>query len=423
MRRQISWLVLGTTSTIVVAFVIPLCLLVATLAEDRATASADQVARNVALVAASGDAELLQGAIDQQGVDGIDTSVVLPSGDVVGAPVAANDAEVQRAADPAQAFTVQDDAGYRAYVAVVGAGGKTTVVRASAPPDTLRRGVVEAWASIIGLGIVLLLISWAIAAWFGRRISRPLLDVAGTAHRLREGDLSARAEVTGTEETQELARALNGLAERTGELLTEERAAVADLSHRLRTPVTALRLDSEQVEDPEVAARIGEHIGVLQRSIDAIVREARRPVRTDLAASCDATAVVGTRVAFWSALADDQQRPLEIALPDEPLSVPVAADDLADLVDVLVDNVFAHTPEPAGFRVRLVRLGGVAHLTVTDDGPGPAASGKGRRTGSTGLGLDIARRTAEGCGGSLDVVPGLGGRGTVVEVLLPVVRE
>ena len=78
--------------------------------------------------------------------------------------------------------------------------------------------------------------------------------VAQTAHRLREGDLTARAPVSGTEETVELAQALNGLAERTTELLASERASVADLSHRLRTPVTALRLDSEAVTDPEPAS-------------------------------------------------------------------------------------------------------------------------------------------------------------------------
>ncbi|MFC5177840.1 sensor histidine kinase [Nocardioides taihuensis] len=419
MRRRISWLVLGTTSTIVVAFVIPLCLLVRTLAEDRAMADADQEARSVAILVASDvGTDVLRSTVSRLG--DAETSVVLPSGKVVGPPLATTDPEVRRARG--EAFTVVDGDGGRVYIPVTGADGETTVVRTSVPPETLRQGVVEAWLGIIALGLVLLGIAAVIAAWFGRRISEPLLEVAGTAHRLREGDLAARAEVTGTEETEELARALNGLAERTGELLAQERAAVADLSHRLRTPVTALRLDAEQVDDPEVAARLGQHIGVLQRSIDAIVREARRPVRTALAASCDATEVVGGRIAFWAALADDQQRPLEVSLPEEPVTVPVAPDDLADLLDVLLDNVFAHTPEPVGFRVRLVRLDGVAHLSVTDDGPGPTPHGGGRRTGSTGLGLDIARRTAEGCGGSLDVVAGPGGRGTVVEVLLPVAR-
>ena len=127
----------------------------------------------------------------------------------------------------------------------------------------------------------------------------------------------------------------------------------ADLSHRLRTPVTALRLDTEAVSDAEVAERLQLHVATLQRTIDAIVKEARRPVRTDLAPGCDATATVRDRLEFWRPLADDQQRPMEVALPDEPVPVPLDRADLTDLVDVLVDNVFAHTPEGTPLRVSL----------------------------------------------------------------------
>ncbi len=317
MRRRISWLVIATTSVVVVSFVVPLCLLVRTLAQDRAMAAADQEARSVAiLVTRIGNEDQLA-----EVVDGIDprsvasTAVLTDAGTVLGAgDVSASDPEVRRARE-GEAFTVVDDAGGRVLLPVV-TGDGTAVVRTSVAPADLRRGVTEAWLGLIGLGVLLLALGAAIAAWLGRRISQPLLGVAGVAHQLREGDLSARAEVRGTEETEELARALNGLAERTTELLTEERLAVADLSHRLRTPVTALRLDSEAVADPGLATRLQDHIGVLQRTIDAIVREARRPVRTDLPARTDAVAVVRERTDHWKALAEDQGRPTDVSLPD-----------------------------------------------------------------------------------------------------------
>jgi signal transduction histidine kinase len=272
------------------------------------------------------------------------------------------------------------------------------------------------------MGLGLMALALLIATRLGRRVSEPLLEVAGTAHRLREGDLSARARVTGTEETQELARALNGLAERTGELLAAERAAVGDLSHRLRTPVTALRLDAEAVEDPALADRLQEHIAALQRSIDAIVKEARRPVRTDLPAVSDATAAVRERVAFWGALAEDQDRPMGVALAPGRLLVPVAHDDLTDVVDVLIDNVFAHTPVGTAFEVRLEEEGDRVLLVVEDRGPGLRSRDRRDRTGSTGLGLDIARRTAAGCGGDLRVGPSHP-TGARVEVRLPRARD
>ena len=75
-----------------------------------------------------------------------------------------------------------------------------------------------------------------------------------TAERLGRGDLDARVEPGGPDEVREVGAALNRLAARISELLAREREEVADLSHRLRTPVTALRLDVESL--PE-AARTG----------------------------------------------------------------------------------------------------------------------------------------------------------------------
>ena len=87
---------------------------------------------------------------------------------------------------------------------------------------------------------------------------------------------------------------------------------------------------------------------------------------------------------------------------------------------MLVDNVFAHTAEPAGFRVVLDHEGSEAHLVVEDDGGGLSGEAAGR-PGTTGLGLDIARRTAESCGGRLTLGRGAGG-GTRVEVVIPVLE-
>jgi signal transduction histidine kinase len=420
MRRQIWLLVAATMSAVVVSFVVPLCLLVSTLAEDRAMATADQEARNVAILVASiEDQDRLADLVSERDSDGGTVTQVLTSdGEQLGAgPEMSGDDDVRRARE-GEAFTVVDGDGGQVLLPIVDQDG-TDVVRTVVAEEELRRGVREAWVGIIGVGGILLAAALAIALRMGRRISEPLLGVAGTAHRLREGDLAARAEVRGTEETQELARALNGLAERTTELLSLERAAVADLSHRLRTPVTALRLDAEAVSETAVAERLQTHVATLQRTIDAIVNEARRPVRTDLASGCDASATVHERLEFWRPLADDQDRRFDIVLPDAPVPVPLDRADLTDVVDVLVDNVFAHTPEGTALRVELHHdaAAGRAVLRLTDEGPGFGV--RGSRPGSTGLGLDIAARTAAGVGGSLRLDTAPGG-GALVEVTVPV---
>src|SRR3954447_9740660 len=136
MRRRISWLVLATTSAVVVAFVIPLCLLVRTLAEDRATAAADEEGRNGAILVASlPDGEQLTElvtALDARASPS--TAVLTATGRVIGSgQISAADPEVQRAL-AGEAFTVVDDDGGRALLPVVGPDG-TAVVRTSVTPE------------------------------------------------------------------------------------------------------------------------------------------------------------------------------------------------------------------------------------------------------------------------------------------------
>ena len=99
---------------------------------------------------------------------------------------------------------------------------------------------------------------------------------------------------------------------------------------------------------------------------------------------------------------------MAIEIDTDWLPVRVPAEDLAACVDILLENVFAHTPEGAALGVRLTpRAGGGGWLLVADEGPGFDTSDsvlRGRSGGgSTGLGLDIARRIAEASGGSLTI--------------------
>ena len=217
-----------------------------------------------------------------------------------------------------------------------------------------------AWVTIVALGLGLVALSVAVALWLGRRTSVPVTQVAEVAHRLREGDSTARAVPGGPPETAELGRALNALADRIHELVAAEREHVADLGHRLRTPVTALRLDTDLVEDDDVALRLRGHVEDLQRSIDDVVHEARRQVRDELPGTTEVAPVVSERVAFWLPLAEDQGRRLdlvvEVRTPGGSPLVRLAEDDLGELVDTLLDNVFAHSPDGTAARV-LVRTG------------------------------------------------------------------
>jgi signal transduction histidine kinase len=199
---------------------------------------------------------------------------------------------------------------------------------------------------------------------------------------------------------------------------------LADLSHRLRTPLTALRIDVESLVDPQDRARLAADLDAVERTVNDVIRQARRPVRNSTESSCDAREVVAERVQFWSALAEEERRPTHVDMPIEPLPVRVDREDLRACVDALLGNVFAHTPEGSGFQVvlRSTQAGG-GQLVVDDEGPGlPDGTVLERGTsgaGSTGLGLDIVVRTAERSGGSVNVGRSAAGGASITLLLGP----
>jgi signal transduction histidine kinase len=428
MTRRITLLVAATTSAVVVAFIVPLGILIASFANDQAETRAREQAQSVAtLVATLTDTATLDRTVRDVSETGPPVLVVEPDGTVLGgAPTPLPDhvtGEVARARTEQGAFTVDHSGGRDAVVPVVTDRGLSVVV-ATASAEELRAGVPAAWATIGSLGLGLVVLSVAVAWWLGRRISTPVTEVAVVAHRLREGDASARAVPGGPPETAELGRSLNALADRIRELVAAEREVVADLGHRLRTPVTALRLDTDLVADPAVADRLREHVDHLQRRIDEVVREARRPVVDEMRTSTELAPLVAERVGFWRALAEDQDRPLELLDSARGARVLLSARDVREVVDTLLDNVFAHTPEGAGARVSLATSADRVLLVVEDAGAGLSSPWRGRghsETGSTGLGLAIVHRVVEGAGGAVVLGESVLG-GLRVEVRLPAAR-
>lgn len=400
MRWRLALLVAAAMSLVLLAFLVPLALLLRGVAEDRAVSVATAQAQSLGVLVATGDPQALRLAVEQLNADvSRPVTVYLPDGTTVG-PAAGRTPAVQLAAR-STSFSVEHADGREVLVVVQGLAQGTVVIRVFVPLDELRKGVARAWLVLALLGAGLLAVGVAVADRLAVMVVRPIRSLATVSDALAGGDLDRRAPVgVGPPEVRAVAAALNQLAARIRDLLRHERERVADLSHRMRTPMTALRLDAESLRDQADADRILVHVAALDRAVTETIEDARR--ERDLP-SCDATGVVGERVRFWAVLAEDQGRPMETQLPGGPLPVAVSAAELAACVDALLGNVFAHTEEGAALAVTL-DTGRV--LTVQDAGAGfdAAAGARGvSGAGSTGLGLDIARRTAETAGGTLTV--------------------
>jgi signal transduction histidine kinase len=394
---------------VVIAFVVPLALTVRDQAEARALSRGQRTAQAVAGGLAVAASLAPDGAVEEPTAglvvaaagDGR-TSVFLPGGEVVGAPAEATGA-IAVAAE-GRAFTTREPGGAAVLVPVTTAAGNL-VVRVAVPDEELRSGVAGAWLGLAVLGVLLILAAVAVADRLARSLVRPVGDLAAAARRMAAGDLESRVEPEGPPEIAEVGTAFNLLAERLDDLLAAERESVADLSHRLRTPLTALRLQAEMLEDRETADSLLADVDRLGREVDAVIAEARRPSSAAGRRHADLAAVAAHRVAFWGVLAEEQGRTVESLIPGDPVVVPLAEEDLATAVDTLLDNVFTHTPAGTGYRVEVGT--GPPTLVVDDAGPGFSDTGlveRGRSgAGGTGLGLDIVGRSAGRAGGGLSV--------------------
>ena len=406
MRRRILLTLLASTSTVLVAFLVPLMVMIGDFAVDRAQRQLVlEVQPLVSRIPVTDpqDMDSLVRAFTEQ--TSRPATLYLANNAVLGT-VRPLDSAVELARAKGAFFTDTD--GGRDLLVPVHTDSGEAVLRVLMADEQLNQTVLRARLALLALGLLLLGLSVGLGLLLARAFLRPIGQLSSTAEQLAAGELDARVPPVEIREIDNAGRALNRLAARVVELLGLEREEVADLAHRLRTPVAALRLDTDTLPETDAADRLRDDVDRLERMVDEVIREARRPVRENIPASADLSGVVRERTAFWSVLAEDQGRDLTVDAPIGSIFVAAEARDLGDALDALIGNVFAHTPEGVAFRVAVARSSATtAWVEVADDGPGiPAADvlERGRsEAGSTGLGLDIARRTAERGGGSIEI--------------------
>ncbi|MEU1630042.1 HAMP domain-containing sensor histidine kinase [Streptomyces sp. NPDC020096] len=417
MRWALVKVVVAVTAMVVLAFAVPLGLVVREMARDRALTNAERQAAAIGpALAITTDRAQLERAVasTQAGADGriaVHVPAAGSSGDVRIGRQRVAQADLDTASRLGRASTLRVPGGYALLQPTAVSSGSIALVEVFVPEGDITRGVTAAWAVLGLVGAGLVVGSVAIADRLGTRLVRPARRLAAAARDLGHGRLGVRVREDGPSELRAAAVAFNSMADKVTQLLANERELAADLSHRLRTPLTVLRLNAASLGDGPAADQTREAVAQLEREVDQIIRTARAQHSASAsaaAAGCDAAEVIRERMAFWSALAEDQGRRVRTAGVDRPVRVPVARAELAAALDALLGNVFRHTPEGTAFAVDVHNGEDAVIVLVSDAGPGikdPAAAlrrghGDGR-PGSTGLGLDIVRRVAESTGGDV----------------------
>ncbi len=426
MRSRINLLVIGVASLIVIAFVVPLGLAVRQQADQRGRITAERTAQTLTAVVVRSTAAPDSLASSENFGDLIGpipegSAVVLPDGTTLG-PALPDQALIEEVGAARTALSAYSDDGFGLAIPVVTQGG-TVVVYSSVDSTVLVEGVARAWMLLGMLGLALILASLFVADRLGRTVVGPSIRISSAAERLGQGDLGSRVAEEGPPELVSIAAAFNVLANRIEGLLAEERESLADLSHRLRTPLTALRLQVEQLPGSDEKRALLEKVDLLGSAVNDLIRQAR--TRSDAGPkACDVSDVVARRSEFWQVLATDQGRDFKLDIGESPLPVAVGEVELAAAFDALIGNVFAHTPSGTAFGVAVRDIGELVEIEVADNGPGFAPGFDPTDRGisgveSSGLGLDIARQFAASAGGSIKTSSSpLGGARIVVELPL-----
>jgi signal transduction histidine kinase len=323
---------------------------------------------------------------------------------------------------------------YAAVPATVG-GRVNGAVRITYPAATLDDRVREVWARLAVLCGGVLAVAAAVGFGLARSVTRPVHRLERATDRVAAGDLSARVDThNGPPELRHLATTFNRMVAQLTQLLDSQQRFVADASHQLRTPLTALRLRLENLESDASAgnrerltAAVGE-VTRMTRLVDGLLLLASGAGDRDVHTAVDIVLIVRNRAENWSDVTRERGVNISLETPDAAwaLATPEAVEQL---VDNLVDNALSVSPAGTTICVRVGEARGGVEIHVLDEGPGLEPDerahafdrfwrGARAAPGGSGLGLAIVRQLAESCGGSARLEP-RPGRGIDAVIVLP----
>ncbi|MDQ1200753.1 HAMP domain-containing sensor histidine kinase [Rhodococcus sp. SORGH_AS_0303] len=312
----------------------------------------------------------------------------------------------------------------------------TTVgaVRLTYPSAPVTAQIKELFGFQLIVALATLGIAAAAAWWLARSMTRPLRLLDGMARSLSRGDFAARTDPldAGPEETRRVAESMNDAARRISDLIDAKRQFVADASHQLRTPLTALRLSldnlQDEVSDPDARAAVDRSIADtvrMTRLVHDLLTLARAQKPIDRPTTVDVQAVVDERLATWSAAASAHGVELVSCVPAGTRAV-LGDGHLEQFLDNVLANAVDVAPPGTDIVVDAAVGGESLRLTITDRGPGLSAEDRRRaldrfwtrRPGGSGLGLSIVDQLARENRGSLSLEPNADG-GLIVVITLP----
>jgi signal transduction histidine kinase len=283
----------------------------------------------------------------------------------------------------------------------------TGALRAARPAAVVWQRAGMGWAALLATGLLAVAIAWLLARRLARQVSEPMEQLADASVRLGQGDFDLGLPPSGVVEVDRAASALKAAAADLGELVTRERRLTANVSHQLRTPLTALRATLEHaLSGPDDGLRAAARQAIAQADkLESTITDVMALTRGPLPSSprVDLGELVEGIASVWHGLLATRARPLRVRIEEGLPSLSVAPKAVEQILEVLLDNALRHGSGTVVLTVRA--LAGAVALDVTDSGGNApdddiflrGVSGHG----GTGVGLALARQLAEDLGGRL----------------------
>lgn len=290
------------------------------------------------------------------------------------------------------------------------------------PTDVLRGEEVRVWSVVLGAFLLALAVGTLVALPVVRWILRPVRRLDEGTHRVAGAVLAGApadpvSDGSGPPELRRLSASFDEMAETVTQALAAQRAFVADASHQLRNPLTALRLRLSNLDGRVDGPAADDHVAALEEAerlsdvLDGLLALARAE-RVAVSETVDVDAAVDDRVEAWRPLAEHTGLTLR-RIGSRGLAARAPVGGIETILDALLDNAVKFTPDGGTVDVAVLGVDGAVEIGVRDTGPGIAVDDLDRATDrfwrapdqsnveGSGLGLAIAARTTELAGGGL----------------------
>ena len=281
------------------------------------------------------------------------------------------------------------------------------VVRGTQVEMTFVRSPPPTWpAQLLMAALVAMVTGSAAAAFIARRVARPLSQLAASASEAARGGAAARVPEVGPEDVRRAAHAFNAMTDQVTRTLERQRQLLSAVGHDLRTPITAMRISAEFIEDEDVRQRLQKNLEELQELTEAVLTAARgagweNKRKIDLAALIES-------------LCSDLEEMDKPVTWESHVTAPFLgrSNEIRRALRNLIENAVTYGKRA---HVRLAEDSNSYSVIVEDEGPGiPEAqlasvfepfvrleASRSGETGGSGLGLTLAKAVAEGHGGSI----------------------